>query len=91
MAPSLLPVARLCAIHSSRLLYMIACYTKPSLADQDKSEWIRRNALVVLIYEAIVGGDPDNRKPPVLEYDYAPSSQLIEVGAEDRLGIPYRT
>ena len=31
-----------------RLLYMISCYTKPSLADQDKSEWIRRNALIVL-------------------------------------------
>ena len=61
-----------------RLLYMISCYTKPSLADQDKSEWIRRNALIVLIYEAIVGGDPENRKPPVLEYDYAPSSQMIE-------------
>ena len=50
-----------------RLLYIISCYTKPSLADQDKSEWIRRNALIVLIYEAIVGGDPENRKPPVLE------------------------
>jgi hypothetical protein len=58
----------------SRLLYIISCYTKPSLADQDKSEWIRRNALIVLIYEAIVGGDPDNRKPPVI---YLPTSQGI--------------
>jgi WD repeat-containing protein 35 len=69
-------------------LYIIGCYTKPSLADQDKSEWIRRNALIVLIYEAIVGGDPDNRKPPVLEYDYAPSSQVIE-GRRVWLNVPH--
>jgi WD repeat-containing protein 35 len=73
---------------SSRMLYIIGSYTKPSLADQDKSEWIRRNALIVLIYEAIVGGDPDNRKPPVLEYDYAPSSQLIE-GRRVWLNVPH--
>lgn len=71
-----------------RLLYIISCYTKPSLADQDKSEWVRRNALVVLIYEAIVGGDPENRKPPVLEYDYAPSSQVIE-GRRVWLNVPH--
>uniref|UniRef100_A0A7S2RBC2 Uncharacterized protein n=1 Tax=Rhizochromulina marina TaxID=1034831 RepID=A0A7S2RBC2_9STRA len=61
-----------------RLLYLVACYTKPSVLDMDKSEWIRREALVVLIYEGIVGGDPESRKAAVLEYDYAPSSQLVE-------------
>ena len=34
--------------------------------------------MVVLIYEAIVGGNPDKRTPAVLEYDYAPASVLIE-------------
>lgn len=50
---------------------MISLYTKKATAGTDeKDEWIRKPALIVLIYEGIVSG--------VLDFDYAPASAFIE-------------
>jgi hypothetical protein len=50
---------------------MISLYTRRAAPGTDeKDEWIRKPALIVLLYEGIVAG--------VLDYDYAPSSALIE-------------
>ena len=56
--------------NQARLLYLISLYTKPARTAADKEEWIRKQALLVLIYEAIVA--------QVLDYDYAPASELVE-------------
>lgn len=57
--------------NQNRLLYMISLYTRRAAPGTDeKDEWIRKPALIVLLYEGIVAG--------VLDYDYAPSSALIE-------------
>eukprot|EP01032_Pedospumella_encystans_P025048 gene25048-28317_t len=57
--------------NQNRLLYMISLYTKKATAGTDeKDEWVRKPALIVLIYEGIVAG--------VLDFDYAPASALIE-------------
>lgn len=57
--------------NQNRLLYMISLYTRKATAGTDeKDEWIRKPALIVLIYEGIVAG--------VLDFDYAPASALIE-------------
>lgn len=56
--------------NQSRLLYLISKYSKPALQVSDKEEWIRKPALQVLLYEAIVF--------KALDYDYAPSSELVE-------------
>ncbi|TMW62516.1 hypothetical protein Poli38472_005134 [Pythium oligandrum] len=54
----------------NRLLYLISLYSKPAVRAADKEEWIRKPALLVLLYEAIVS--------KALDYDYAPSSELVE-------------
>ncbi|KAL4133568.1 hypothetical protein PRIC2_003885 [Phytophthora ramorum] len=56
--------------NQNRLLYMVSLYSKPAIRASDKEEWIRKPALLVLLYEAIVS--------KALDYDYAPSSELIE-------------
>ena len=56
--------------NQGRMLYMIGLYTRPARTGSDKEEWIRRQALFVLIYEAIVA--------QVLDFDYAPASEMIE-------------
>eukprot|EP00605_Chrysophyceae_sp_TOSAG23-4_P001509 GSChrysophyteH1.ASY1.ANO1.1653.1 assembled CDS len=57
--------------NQNRLLYMISLYTKKASAGTDeKDEWVRKQALVVLLYEGIVAG--------VLDFDYAPASVSIE-------------
>ncbi|CAE7263685.1 unnamed protein product, partial [Symbiodinium sp. KB8] len=56
--------------NQGRMLYLIGLYTKPARTAADKEEWIRRQALLVLIYEAIVA--------QVLDFDYAPASEVIE-------------
>ncbi|KUF87047.1 WD repeat protein 35 [Phytophthora nicotianae] len=56
--------------NQNRLLYLISMYSKPAVRASDKEEWIRKPALLVLLYEAIVS--------KALDYDYAPSSELIE-------------
>jgi WD repeat-containing protein 35 len=53
-----------------RLLYMLSLYTKPARTGGEKEEWIRKQALMVLIYEATVA--------MTLDYDYAPQSVLIQ-------------
>ena len=55
--------------NQNRLLYMISLYTHKAESHDDKDEWIRKPALLVLIYEGIVAN--------VLDYDYAPQSELI--------------
>ncbi|OQR92707.1 WD repeat protein 35 [Achlya hypogyna] len=56
--------------NQNRLLYLISLYTKPAILATDKEEWIRKPALLVLLYEAIVS--------KALDYDYAPASELVE-------------
>lgn len=57
--------------NQNRLLYMISLYShKATPGTDEKDEWVRKQALIVLSYEGIVAG--------VLDYDYAPSSALIE-------------
>mmetsp|Transcript_14391 Transcript_14391/g.18856 ORF Transcript_14391/g.18856 Transcript_14391/m.18856 type:complete len:851 (+) Transcript_14391:129-2681(+) len=56
--------------NQKRLLYMISLYTKAAQNSEEKDEWIRKNAVTVLIYEGVVAN--------VLDYDYAPSSFSIE-------------
>ena len=51
-------------------MYLISLYTHKAASHEDKDEWIRKPALLVLIYEGIVAN--------VLDYDYAPQSELIE-------------
>lgn len=49
---------------------MISLYTRKATPGTDeKDEWVRKPALIVLIYEGIVAG--------VLDFDYAPASALI--------------
>jgi len=48
----------------------VSLYTHKAESHDDKDEWIRKPALLVLIYEGIVAN--------VLDYDYAPQSELIE-------------
>jgi len=57
--------------NQNRLLYMISLYTKKSSPGTDeKDEWVRKQSLIVLIYEGIVAG--------VLDFDYAPASAYVE-------------
>ena len=52
-----------------KLLYLISQYAKAAREEGDKEGWIRKNQLIVLMYECIVAG--------CLDYDYAPCSMLI--------------
>lgn len=56
--------------NQNRLLYLISLYSKPAIRSSDKEEWVRKPAMLVLLYEAIVS--------KALDYDYAPSSEIIE-------------
>lgn len=55
--------------NQGRLLYMISLYTRPARSGLEKEEWVRKQALLVLIYEAVVA--------QVLDYDYAPASTIV--------------
>lgn len=49
---------------------MISLYTRKATPGTDETDqWLRKPALIVLIYEGIVAG--------VLDFDYAPSSQMV--------------
>lgn len=63
--------------NQGRLLYLISLYTRPAKTDADNEEWIRRQALLVLIYEGIVVNTEVERKG-VFDYDYAPASEIID-------------
>lgn len=56
--------------NQARLLYLISLYTRPARTGAEKEEWIRKQALLVLVYEAVVA--------QVLDYDYAPTSTIIQ-------------
>eukprot|EP00620_Florenciella_sp_RCC1587_P012238 CAMPEP_0182571866 /NCGR_PEP_ID=MMETSP1324-20130603/15309_1 /TAXON_ID=236786 /ORGANISM="Florenciella sp., Strain RCC1587" /LENGTH=934 /DNA_ID=CAMNT_0024786619 /DNA_START=69 /DNA_END=2873 /DNA_ORIENTATION=+ len=56
--------------NQNRLLYMLSLYTQRAESRDDKGEWIRKPALLVLLYEGVTA--------QVLDYDYAPMSELIE-------------
>lgn len=56
--------------NQSRLLYLVSLYTRPARSALEKEEWVRRQALMVIIYECIVA--------QVLDYDYAPASDMVE-------------
>jgi len=57
--------------NQNRLLYMISLYSHKAAPGSDEKEmWVRKPALVVLLYEGVVSG--------VLDFDYAPMSVLIE-------------
>jgi len=56
--------------NQNRLLYMVSLYTHQAENEDDREEWIRKQALLVLIYEGVVA--------QVLDYDYAPQSDLVE-------------
>lgn len=49
---------------------MISLYSAPAESGADKERWIRQQAILVMIYEGIVA--------QVYDYDYAPSSELVE-------------
>jgi hypothetical protein len=49
---------------------LISLYSRPAVLSTDKEEWIRKPALLVLLYEAIVAN--------AVDYDYAPASELVE-------------
>ena len=52
-----------------KLLYLMACYSQPSVSRSDTETWVGRLALLVLIYEAVVH--------KVLDYDFAPASEIV--------------
>jgi len=56
--------------NQNRLLYTISLYTHQAENEDDREEWIRKQALMVMIYEGIVS--------QVLDYDYAPASDMVE-------------
>lgn len=56
--------------NQNRLLWMISLYTQRAESRDDKGEWLRKPALLVLLYEGI--------RAQVLDYDYAPMSEMIE-------------
>lgn len=39
-----------------KLLYLVSNYAKAAATPDDKEGWVRLNSLLVLMYEAIVGG-----------------------------------
>eukprot|EP01048_Picozoa_sp_COSAG05_P026923 COSAG05_NODE_7598_length_791_cov_1.589595_2_plen_70_part_01 len=53
-----------------KLLYLISKYAKCSLTVEEKEGWIRKNSLLVLIYEGIVAG--------AFDYDFAPVSLMVD-------------
>lgn len=55
--------------NQNRILYMLSLYTRKAESPNEQDEWIRKPALIVLLYEGIVAN--------VLDYDYAPQSDLI--------------
>eukprot|EP00939_MAST-03C_sp_MAST-3C-sp1_P002156 g2156.t1 len=56
--------------NQNRLLYLVSLYTHFAETAEEKEQWLRKPALMVLIYEAII--------EKVLDYDYAPISRIVE-------------
>ena len=47
--------------NQNRLLYLVSLYTHKAESHDDKDEWIRKPALLVLIYEGVVANVPRRR------------------------------
>ena len=56
--------------NQNRLLYLVSLYTHKAESHDDKDEWIRKPALLVLIYEGVVANVP-RRRP------FTPSTRLV--------------
>ena len=56
----------------SRLLFMIAQYSKPSQSEGEKALWIRQTSLRALMFEGI--------RKKVFDWDYAPASVMTADG-----------
>lgn len=56
--------------NQKRLLYLISLYSFLSNDPDRKDIWLRKSALIVLVYEGIVSG--------CLDYDYAPQSVFVQ-------------
>lgn len=52
------------------MLYLLSLYSRPAQTGGENEEWIRKSALMVLVYEGIVAR--------TFDYDYAPSSAMVE-------------
>ena len=52
-----------------KLLYLISRYAECASTPEEREGWIRKNSILVLMYEGIVDG--------VFDYDYAPQSVLV--------------
>ena len=52
-----------------KLLYLISRYAECASSPEEREGWIRKNSILVLMYEGIVDG--------VFDYDYAPQSVLV--------------
>lgn len=52
-----------------RLLYLISLHSRPAATVTEKEEWVRSQALLVLLYEGIVA--------QIFDYDYAPAALLV--------------
>ena len=70
MAPLFLLPPQGLTENQNRLLYMVSLYTHKADTRGDRDHWLRKPALVVLLYEGVVAN--------VLDFDYAPQSELIE-------------
>eukprot|EP00501_MAST-03F_sp_TOSAG23-6_P002365 GSMAST32.ASY1.ANO1.2471.1 assembled CDS len=74
--------------NQNRLLYLISQYSHKAQNENEQEGWIRKPALMVLIYEGVV--------TKVLDYDYAPASSIVEsrrkyfnVSQEGRSDVDY--
>lgn len=56
--------------NQNRLLYLIGLHTRKTESREEKGKWIRKQALSVLLYEAIIAD--------IFDYDYAPHSTLVD-------------
>lgn len=70
VAPPLAPIRQGLTENQRRLLYLMSLYSSPATTSAEKERWIRKPSVLVLIYEGIVA--------QVLDYDYAPSSEVVE-------------
>lgn len=56
--------------NQNRLLYLLSLYTQTAKNNTQKERWIRKQALLIFLYEGIV--------LKLFDFDYAPYSQMIE-------------
>jgi hypothetical protein len=59
-----------------KLLFLVSKYAVSARSVDDKEGWIRQVALLILLYEGVTSN--------VLDFDYAPSSELVTAGDRSR-------